>query len=165
MEITKTFANTFRDMMRAKLRWFFRRSLYRYAIAVALITFGLHGGDPALTLTEKLMRGIIYFVALCAAVLVLHVFAASIQSRRLAPRTITFTKDNVTVNHKGESVDRGWSWILAANESSTLISLLVQKMPRLELYLPKAKLNDTELQVLRSWLVSHGKLPPMDAVA
>ncbi len=48
MPITKTFANTFRDMMRAKLRGFIRRSILRYALAVALVTgIPVEGGHPA----------------------------------------------------------------------------------------------------------------------
>lgn len=165
MEITKTFANTFGDMMRAKLRWFVRRSLYRYAIAVVLITYGLHGSNPNLTTTDKLARGLAYFVAICLAVLLLHVVMALSQSRKITPRTITFTEQSLVVNHKGETATRGWNWISSAGESPTLISLLVQKMPRLELYLPKAKLTENEYTVLRGWLSSHGKLPPRVNVA
>ena len=70
MEITKTFANTFHDMMHAKLRWFVRRSLFRYAIAVSLITYGLHAHDASLEFGDKLLRGGLYFVAVCIGVLV-----------------------------------------------------------------------------------------------
>ena len=161
MEITKTFANTFSDMMRAKIRWFFRRSLYRYAIAVALITYGLHGSNPYLTTTDKLALGLGYFVALSLAVLLLHVVIALTQSRKLTLRTITFTDKSLIVKHKGEMATCGWDWIISAGESPTLISLLVQKRPRLELYLPKTKLTGSEYTVLRRWLSTHGKLPPL----
>lgn len=164
MEITKTFANTFYDMMRAKMRWFLRRSLFRYAIAIALITLGIHGSDATLGFGDKVTRGIIYFVALCVGVFVLHIVVAAIQSRRIAPRTITFTENNLIVKHKGGSAHCGWDWIIAAEESSTTIALLVQRLPRLELYLPKSKLSEVECRVLRGWLVSHGKLPQTDAV-
>lgn len=157
MEITKTFANAFPYMMRAKLRWFFRRSLFRYAIATALITYGLHGINASLKPSEIAMRGLLYFVILCFAVLALHVVTAWIQSRRITPRTVVFTEDTVVVDFKGESVDRGWDWIIAAEESPTVISLLVQKLPRLELYLHKASLDDDEYRTLREWLVLHGK--------
>ena len=158
MEITKTFGNTFSDMMRAKVRWFLRRSVLRYAIAVALITYGLHGRDTSMEPLAVVLKGLAYFIALLAVVLVLHVVAAAIQSRRMTPRIVTFSEDAVVVNHKGESITRDWDWIIAAEESPTVIALLVQKMPRLELYLPKTKLNENEYHVLRGWLVSHGKL-------
>ena len=157
MEITKTFANTFPHMMRAKLKWFLRRSVLRYAIATALITYGLHGINASLEPREIAMRGLLYFAILCFAVLVLHVVTAWIQSRRITPRTVTFTADSVVVNYKGESVDRGWDWIIAAAESPAVISLLVQKLPRLELYLHKASLDDDEYRTLHEWLVLHGK--------
>lgn len=158
MEITRTFANTYGDMMRAKMRLFFRRSVYRYAIAVALITFGLHAKDPALTSADKLIRGVGYFFALCLFVLSIYAVVALAQSRRITPRTITFTGTRLIVNHNGELSDHGWDWIISAGESPRLISLLVQRMPRLELYLPKRQLNKIEYDVLRSWLVLHGKL-------
>jgi hypothetical protein len=165
MEITKTFVNTFDHMMRAKLRWFFRRSLRRYAIAVALITYALHADDPALTTMGIVTRGFAYFLALCVGVLGLHVVLAYLQSRKVAQRTITFTEQNLIVDHKGQSSTRDWDWIISADESTTLISLLVRRMPRLELYMPKTKLDDNEYAVLHGWLVSHGKLPPIDKVA
>jgi hypothetical protein len=87
------------------------------------------------------------------------------QSRKISPRTITFTEQSLVVNHKGEMATRGWDWIISAAESPTIISLLVQKIPRLELYLPKAKLTENEYTVLRGWLSSHGKLPPLVDVA
>jgi hypothetical protein len=165
MEITKTFSNTFGDMMRAKIRWFLRRSVLRYAVAVALITYGLHGRDTSLGPFVLVFKASTYFIALCAGVLVLHVVAAAIQSRRFVPRTVTFTENEVIVKHRGEIVTRNWDWIIAAEDSQRVIALLVHKMPRLELYLPKAKLDQNEYKVLRGWLVAHGKLSPKANVA
>jgi len=164
MEVTKTFARTFRDLMRAKLRSFARCSFYRYAVGVAIITVSVHGSDPALTSAAKLTRGLIYFAALCLCVVLLYVISATIQSRRITPRMITFTKERLVVAYKGNSTDHDWNWIISASESSTAISLLVQKIPRLELYLPKTKLNESEYDNLRGWLVTHGKLQPLDNV-
>jgi hypothetical protein len=162
MEIRKTFANSFHDMMRAKWRWFLRRSILRYAIAIALITYGLHGTDANLTSAEVVTRGVLYFVILCVAVMMIHVVAAWIQSRRVTPRTVTFTEQDVVVEYKGKSVSRGWDWIVSAHESPALISLLVQKSPRLELYLRRTELDEHEYSTIRSWLTSHGKLTVND---
>lgn len=158
MDIEVTFGNTFRDMLRAKWRWFLRRSLLRYTLATALITYGLHGIDPKWTSAEIVTRGIIYWGVLCLAVIVLHVVAAWIQSRRITPRTVTFSEEDVIVHYRGESVSRGWDWIIAADESPAMIVLLVQKLPRRELYLPRAKLSEHEYGILRGWLASRGKL-------
>ena len=165
MEITKTFSNTFSDMMRAKFRWFLRRSVFRYAIAVGLITYGLHGRTTALEPLTVAGKGLTYFIALCAGVLMLQVVAAAVQSRRIAPRIVTFTENELIVNYKGESITRDWDWIIAAEDSPKVIALLVRKMPRLELYLPKTKLNGNEYNILCGWLVLHGKLSPTNYVA
>ena len=165
MEITKTFRNTFRYMMRAKVRWFLRRSVFRYAMAIALITCGLHGRDPSIAPMDMAWKGLTYFAALCAAVLMLNVISAAVQSRRLDRRTVTFTENDLMVNHNGEIVMRDWDWILSAEESPTVISLLIQEFPRFELYLPKTELEDDEYDVLRDWLVSHGKLDTKKDVA
>ena len=111
------------------------------------------------------MRGLIYFAALCLGVLLLYAVSASIQSRRFTPRTITFTKDTIVVNRNGELASHDWNWIISADESPTVISLLVQKMPRLELYLPKRTLNDNEYDTLHGWLVANGKLSPTENMA
>jgi hypothetical protein len=158
MEIRKTFANSFHDMMRAKWRWFLRRSLLRYALAIALITYGLHGTDANLTSAEVVTRGFLYFVILCVAVMMVHVVAAWMQSRRITPRTVIFTEQDVVVEYQGESVSRGWDWIISADESPSVISLLVQRSPRLELYLSRTKLDEHEYTVLHGWLASHRKL-------
>ena len=162
MEITKTFGNTLRDMMRAKLRVFVRRSVYRYAISIALITMAMHGADQTLTTWDKLSRGLIYFAALCFAIVLLYLISALLQSRRFTPRTVTFTESTLIVDQNGESACHDWGWIISADESSTTISMLIQKLPRLELYLSKHKLDDTEYETLRAWLVSHGKLAPTE---
>ena len=165
MEITKTFGHTFRDMMLAKLRAFRHRSVYRYALGVALITVAAHGSDPTLTASDKFTRGLIYFTLLCLGVFLLYAISASIQSRSIRPRTVTFTNDTLVVNQNGESANHDWDWIISADETTTMLSLLVQTMPRLELYLPRHKLSDTEYDMLRGWLVSHGKLAPTENVA
>ena len=149
-------------MIRGKLRGFLHRSVYRYAIGVALITYALHANDSELSVSEKLVAGFEYFGALCLGVLLLLFATAIIQSRKMTPQMITFKEQNLVVEHQGELSFRDWDWIISARESPAFISLLVQKRPRFELYLPKSRLNENEYAVLRGWLVSHGKLPPSD---
>ncbi len=165
MEITKTFVNKFRFVMRAKVRWFLRRSIFRYATAVALMTYGIHGHKTSIEPMDMAWKGLRYFAALCAAVLTLHIIAAAVQSRRVDQRTVTFTEDDVIVDHNGEIVRQDWDWILSAEDSPRMISFLVQESPRLELYLPKTELEDDEYDALRGWLVSHGKLDAKNNVA
>jgi len=107
---------------------------------------------------DRLLKGLIYFGVLCVGVLVLHVVAATVQSRRISPRAVTFTKYDLIVNHKGETVSRGWDWIIAAENTSTVITLFVQKMPQLELHLPKTRLDESEYRILHGWLILHGKI-------
>lgn len=158
MEITLVFGATFADMMRAKLRHFFRRSLLRYAVGAALIAFGLHGLAGKASQAEIAVRGIVYFLLLCAGVLVLHVIAAFVQSRRQTPRQVTFSESDIVVTQQGETVRHGWPWILAAQESNNMLALQIQRSPPRELFLPKSKLPNNDYQTLRGWLVAHGKL-------
>ncbi len=164
MEITKTFGNTFGNMMRAKLRRFKRRSALRYALGVALITYGIHGQDASIEPMQMVRNGIVYFVVLCVGVLLVYVITAMFQSRKVEVRTVTFTKNNIVVAYQGETVSRGWDWVIAAEDSRRVITLLIQRLPQLELFLPKDKLSEVEYRTLCKWLVARGKLESTSGV-
>lgn len=162
MEVTKTFANTLHYVILAKVRWFLRRSLYRYAISTAAIAYGLHwlhvGHAPSIASLPFLKLWGEFFTLVLAAGFVLQALAVSIQSARHIPRHITFREDEIVVVHRGLTQATDWNWIGSAEESSNLLVLSVRKFPRLELFLPKTKLTADELSFLREQLVAHNKL-------
>lgn len=159
MTITKTFASTFYYMMLSKLRRFIRRSLYQYAIGIAVFTYGMHGQDATMSLGDMVGKGLFYFAITCVFALLLNMLVAAIQLRQIPSQTITFAKTGLQVEQDGETSKQGWDWIISAEETASYIALVVKKMPRFELYLSKAKLNETEYQALHEWLVGQNKLP------
>ena len=66
-------------------------------LGVAFVTIGAQDGsfgagrDASIEPLALVFKALSYFIALCAGVLILYVVAATIQSRRLSPRTVTFT--------------------------------------------------------------------------
>ncbi|MBU2964523.1 hypothetical protein Q4508_04705 [Amphritea sp. 2_MG-2023] len=158
MEITKTFVHTFKDSIRTKLRQFMRRSLYRYAFGVALITFAAHGMDAEMGALEIALRGLIYLTIACAGILVVYVISSYVQSKNRVPITIRFSEVGLVVSQGVDSVNHDWCWIQSAEESSNLLTLVIRELPRYELYLSKPECPDKEYKVLREWLVLHGKL-------
>ena len=158
MEITQTFGSTFSYMLRAKMRNFARRSWYRYAAGIALVTYGIHRADPSLSNFDKLSHGVLYFALLCIFVFLVYCVYAAVQSRRFPVRTVTFTDTTITVVQDGNATTRDWDWVISADESSTIISMLIHQSPRTEGYLPKHKIGETDFHTFRNWLVSNGKL-------
>jgi hypothetical protein len=161
VDVTKSFVNAFPYVLRAKLRGFFRRSLYRYAIAAALLAYALNIANiKAAAIIDFVRIWAIYFLGICAVALVLIVFSTRIQSRRLVPQEVTFREDAIIVTHRGQTETRTWDWIIHAEESRESFAFLVQERPRLELFLGKRHLTEDEYRSLRTWLVEHGKLLP-----
>lgn len=158
MEITKTFVGTYSYMLFAKLRRFFRHSVYRYAVGVALATYAVHSHEASMGTGAIVLRGLFYFLALCLFVLALLVISAGIQWRRFAPLSVTFKEDDIVVNQDGKISARGWAYVISAKDAPETISLVVHKFPHLELFLSKPKMSEQECKVLLDWLGRHGKL-------
>jgi hypothetical protein len=72
---------------------------------------------------------------------------------------VTFKEEAIIIIHRGEIETGTWDWIIAAEESADFFAFMVQRFPRLELFLRKKQLDEGEYQALRAWLVEHGKLP------
>jgi hypothetical protein len=160
VEITKTFVNALPYVFRAKIRAFFRRSVFRYAFATALIAYALNFPSiKSIVSIEFVKIWAIYFLGICAIALILLLISAVVQSRRLVPRQVTFKEEAIIVSHGGETETKTWDWIIAAEESADFFAFMVQRHPRLELFISKKQLDSDEYQFLRAWLVEHGKLP------
>jgi hypothetical protein len=166
MEITKTFANALPFVIRAKLRGFLRRSIFRYAIAAAILAYALNiSSIKSIASIEFLKIWGIYLLGICAFVLILLLVSAVIQSRQLVPQQVTFIEDAIIVSQGGQTETKEWDWIIAAQETVDSLVFLIQKRPRLELFIGKKQLNDDEYQVLLTWLVEHGKLKKVNGTA
>jgi len=166
VEITKAFVNSLRYVLRAKMRQFLRRSVFAYALAAALIAYGLNSPSiKSIASFEFLKIWITYSLGICAVALMLILISALVQSRRIVPHHVTFKEEAIIVTYRGETQTRTWDWIIAAEETSDFFAFVIRKRPRLELFLGKKCLDSDEHQSLRTWLVQHGKLPTAARVA
>jgi hypothetical protein len=159
MEITKTFVNAFGPVLLAKIRNFLRRSIFIYALGTALITFGLHFSIIRPTINFEFVKiwGT-YFLGIVGLALTLIFISAIIQSRRIIPKQVTFREEELLLS-QGESREiKSWDWIISAEEKKKFFAFLIQKRPRLEIFLMKEKLEDHEEQLIRKLLIHHGKL-------
>lgn len=159
MVITKIFVNTLHYVLRAKMRVFVRRSVFRYAIASAVIAYTVHFlSIRSIVIIEFAKIWVVYFIGISAVALVLILISAITQSRRLIPRQVTFKEEGIIVSQGGATEIRTWDWIISAEENSDFFAFLLQKRPRLEIFLSKDNLEDHESQFLRDWLIKHEKL-------
>ena len=159
MEITVAFGNTFADMMRAKWRLFFRRGIWRFAIGSALVSAGLcltRLND--FSLRNFMLTWLTCFLVVCALAILLQFVAATIQSRRLERRVVTFRENTIHVNYQGQAIETDWNWIISAEDRGEALTLRIQRWPPSELFLSKNRLDATTYQLLHGWLVNHGKL-------
>jgi hypothetical protein len=159
MEITKTFVNSFGSVLLAKIRNFMRRSIFLYALATALITFGLHFSSiDSISSIEFIRIWGTYFLGIVFITLIFILISAIIQSRRIFPRKLTFREEELILSQGGTTEIKSWDWIISAEEKPRFFAFLVQKRPRLEMFLSKDKLEYQEGQLLREWLIKHEKL-------
>lgn len=157
MEITKVFVNAFGYVLLGKLRRFIRRSVMVYALCSAMAAFGLSLSNRSAAPGFPVARSLLFFGLICFVAFALMLISAVLRSRDIKPQTITFKENELFVDENGRSTARGWDWIIAARETSKDISLLIQRRPRRELFLPKAKLNEAEQKTLTNWLAANGK--------
>ena len=155
--------NAFPFVLRAKLRWFVRRSLLLYAVASVGIAMGVEvlAGD-GLVLEAVLDRWLQVYVIVFVAALLTHVVMAKVQSARLVPRQVSFREDEIVVTRAGTTERLGWDWILAAGESRRLFVFRVRNPSVLELFLAKDALTDEEADCLRGWLRRDLELLALD---
>ena len=159
MKITKTFVNAFPYVFRAKMRAFFSRSIFRYALGSLLIALAFHFTSLISILSFEFLKiwGL-YLFGICIFVIMLLLISTYFQSRRHNPQEVTFTEESIVTKQNEQTVTKSWDWIIAAQETAEFFAFLVQKRPRLELFIDKDQLNDDEYQELRGWLVKNGKL-------
>jgi hypothetical protein len=160
VEIHTTLVNAFPFVLRAKMRGFFRRSVYRYALATAMLAYALHFPNiKSIATVEFAAIWAAYFGGICGVVLVLILISAAIQSRHLDLRSVTFKEDAIIVSQGGATETKSWDWIIRAEDLADCFALLVQRRPRLEAFISKKHLSDEETRMLKEWLVEHTKLP------
>lgn len=167
MVISKTFTNSFHSIFLAKMRGFWRRSIFRYLLAAVMLSYSRYLlislnsdslGSERLSTADIILEGFIGFILLSSIVILLMIVAAKIQSKRLQPITITFKEDELVITRKGETVQHDWDWIISAENTRDLFTFLIEQRPRYEVFLAKSKLTGAELEKIQSWLISHGKL-------
>ena len=159
MEITKTFTNALPFVIRAKMRGFFRRSVYRYIFAAWLVTYAFSFQSlKSVVSIEFLKVWSFYSVVICGLAIIIILISAAIQSRRLDPRQITFREDAITITDASAVKTNTWGWVIHAEELDDCFALLIQKSPRHELFISKKSLGEGEYKQLRAWLAKHDKL-------
>lgn len=162
MEIIRLFKSTFIVAWVTKCRNFFRRSIFLYAFATMLITYGLHASDDSISSMEMFVRGGIYFCFLCLTVLLLLAIFAAIQTRRIKPVLVKFRENDLIAIYKDNIIARSWDWIVSAHSEPPYYWIKTRKFPSVFLVLSKDKLSEDENEMLQTWLLAHQKLKSHD---
>ena len=161
MEVTLVFRGSFATMMRAKWRYFRRRSVWRYAIASALLGLGVSFMmRDHFDLQIFFLTWLTSIISLCGLIWLFHLISAVIQTRPALNRIVTFTENAIHVTHNSKTIATDWNWIISAEDERDILTLLISKWPRRELYVNRHFLEEEAYHVLYKWLVQHGKLRP-----
>jgi hypothetical protein len=149
-QIRRRFASSYKYLLQAKLRNFWRRSLWQYALGSALLT----GVKPELV-GNYLVTFFVIFLALCLLSLSLIVVSSRMQEKRVIfDADVEFKADHIQIEHRNKTLveTKDWRWILAVEETPAYFYLTIEKQPRLELIVDKAALTPVETDTLRNWL-------------
>jgi len=162
MEIEKTFSNSFKFIWLAKMRQFFRRSIFLYAIGSIAVAYQVQ------TLRLEIVRGQTFpviwfgvFVVFITLIICLLLLATFFQSKKQFGHTAIFSDETILVRdgRSPDYVERGWDLIKLVDETPAYFALVIREHPRYEWFLHKNRLQPDEEVQFRDWFLAHGKMP------
>lgn len=141
--VTKRITINYNSILKAKIYFFFKRSMWRYLLAMLIVAYVFPLNPPGF-----LLSALIYFLAFIIVILVpLYHFS----SVRLAKKTdfdaeVTFSKANIVIAYKNrQSTEiKEWTWIRNIDITSNNVWLVTNEAPRFLISLGKNKLSESE---------------------
>ena len=161
MEIEKTFSSSFKFIWLAKMRQFFRRSIFLYALCSVAIAYQLQSLPLEPIRNQPLpMIWLGVFILLLTLIGGALLLATFMQSRSQAGHVAIFSDSTILVRdgRSTDYVDRGWELIQFVDDTPTYFALVIRERPRFEWFLHKSRLQPDEELQFRNWFSAHGKL-------
>lgn len=141
--VKKRMVANFESMLRVKLYFFFRNSLWKYLICTLVVGFLM----PINSLTGT-SSTIIYFVGLMLIVIPLIIISAKIQGNKIdIDVDIEFSEKEIILTHRNKELVeiKKWSWIKRIDIRKNMIYLVVDSKWPFAISFPKSELSTSEI--------------------
>ncbi|WP_142688325.1 hypothetical protein [Chitinophaga polysaccharea] len=141
--VTKRITIDYNSVLKAKIYFFFKRSIWRYLFAILPIAYIFPLNPPGF-----LLSGLIYFFIFTIVILVpLYHFSSVRMAKKIDfDAEVTFTDAHIVVVHKNrQSTEiKEWTWIRNIDITSNNIWLVTNEVPRFLISLSKNNLSENE---------------------
>ncbi|MEH6307198.1 hypothetical protein RYH73_16240 [Olivibacter sp. CPCC 100613] len=156
--VIKTLRANYKSILRAKLYFFFRKSLWMYLLGMLLLAYVIPIDNYGVILST-----VIYFFLFILVVLVpLYYFSTKrLAKNRDLDMVIEFDEQEITIRHeKTQRVEtKGWDWVRRIELTPRELLLVVHFRGRYLIAFPKDKLNESEMQFFLDKMDSRKDIP------
>ncbi|TPN82876.1 hypothetical protein [Aquimarina algicola] len=126
--VTKRMVINLKTILKAKLYFFLRRSIWRYMLGAFI--FAYVSPIESLGIARSFA---LYFFGLIAFVLLLLLISAKIQAKKIRyDADVIFYEDHITITHRNKDLveTKDWSWIKKIDDQKDALHLIVNKRTR-----------------------------------
>ncbi|NLR57650.1 hypothetical protein HGH93_06045 [Chitinophaga polysaccharea] len=145
MVITKRIQTTYNTVLRAKMYFFFRKSIWMYLLGMLMLGYAL-----PLENAGMLLSALIYFIIFALVILVpVYHFSTQMMVRKAhLDANIEFNEQGIIIRHIDSNTieTKSWDWIKRIDISRKDILLIVDHPTRFLIALEKSKLTAPEIQ-------------------
>ncbi|MBC9933494.1 hypothetical protein [Chitinophaga qingshengii] len=149
MEVTKKVQSDYNSILRAKLYFFFRKSLWLYLLGMLLLAYEL-----PLPSWGVIPSAIVYFFVFVVLVLIpVYHFSTKMLEKKIGfDAVITFSEQNIVIRHINKELTeiKQWDWIKQINLAPNAVWLVTDQSFRFAITLPKNKLDENEWEFFSS---------------
>lgn len=149
MVITKRIQSSYKSILRAKIYFFLRKSLWIYLGAMFLLAYGIPFASFGV-----LLSGLIYFIVFLIIVLVpvYHFSSKAIADKDKLDADIEFNEKNIIIKHKNKPQVEvmEWNWVKELHITKNAVFFIVNYPHRFLISFGRKELSENEVQFLLS---------------
>lgn len=148
MVVRKRIQSGYNQILRAKIYFFFKRSIWRYLLGMIILGFVCPLNPPG-----AIVSALIYFLIFMVIILIpVYHFGSKVMAKRSAfDADVEFNEQNITVKHRNKDLEevKEWTWIRQIDITGKAVFLVVNQANQFVISLPNNSLSEEEIQFFR----------------
>jgi len=144
MAVIKRIQSNYNSILRAKIHFFLKKSLWMYLISMFLIGYAI----PIASLGIFLSSLIYFFCLIIILIPIYHFSAKAIANKNSFDADIEFNEQHIIIRHRNKAVveTKEWDWVKKLDITDRDVFLVVYNPNRFLISLSKNSLSESELQ-------------------
>lgn len=142
--VTKRIVSNFDHMLKGKMYFFFKKSIWKYLIATLAIGF-----LAPLPTYNGITSFAIYFLGLMLILWPLLIVSAKVKGKKMEfDADIEFNDDNIIVKHRNKALveTKSWDWIKKIDNRKDRFYFVLNERYRFGISIPKSSLKNEEVE-------------------